>query len=125
MKLPSWRIPFSFSRGLKGPFLTLARKETPTRSVRSSGRREFDDNLENFFARYKDKHEDAILAEGIEALCADLSISTLDPVTLVIAFHCRAKTMGIFTKAEFVRGMCQLGCDEVDKLKMKLAEFQA
>lgn len=83
--------------------------------------------LEAFFQQYKapENAEDPINAQGIQDLCADLAISALDPVTLVIAYHCRAESMGIFTREEFIGGMQRLGCDEVSKLRAKLPELQA
>lgn len=78
-----------------------------------------------FFDRYRDQSEDAMLAEGIERFCADLGISTLDPVVLVIAHRLRAKRMGVFTREEFVTGMCALGCDSAEKLCARLGEMRA
>lgn len=81
--------------------------------------------LEAFFRKYKAPDAEGINSDGIQELCADLGISALDPVTLVIAFHCRADQMGIFTREEFVGGMQRLGCDDVQKLRAKLPELQA
>jgi len=81
--------------------------------------------LDTFFRKYKDKDEDAIRSEGIQDLCTDLSVSALDPVTLVISYHCRAEQMGVFTREEFIGGMQRLGCDDISKLKAKLEELRA
>lgn len=81
--------------------------------------------LDAFFRKYKAPEEDGIRSEGIQDLCADLGISALDPVTLVISYHCRAEQMGIFTREEFACGMQRLGCDDVAKLRAKLDEFRA
>eukprot|EP00927_Polykrikos_kofoidii_P013227 TRINITY_DN15756_c0_g1_i1.p1 TRINITY_DN15756_c0_g1~~TRINITY_DN15756_c0_g1_i1.p1 ORF type:complete len:306 (+),score=46.02 TRINITY_DN15756_c0_g1_i1:109-918(+) len=81
--------------------------------------------LDAFFRKYKAADEDNIGSQGIQDLCADLCISALDPVTLVISYHCRAENMGIFTREEFVGGMQRLGCDEAQKLRFKLPELQA
>mmetsp|Transcript_42565 Transcript_42565/g.117427 ORF Transcript_42565/g.117427 Transcript_42565/m.117427 type:complete len:251 (-) Transcript_42565:234-986(-) len=81
--------------------------------------------LDAFFRKYKAPAEDGINSEGIQELCADLGISPLDPVTLVIAQSCRAVQMGVFTREEFISGMQRLGCDEAVKLRAKLPELQA
>lgn len=80
--------------------------------------------LDAFFKKYKAEAEETINSEGIEALCQDLRISTLDPVTLAIAYHCRAEQMGIFTRDEFAGGMSRLGCDDIAKLRAKLPDLR-
>lgn len=81
--------------------------------------------LDSFFRRYLAGDEDAIREEGIQQLCEDLGVDTLDPVTLVLSYHCRAEQMGVFTREEFVGGMQRLGCDDVTKLRAKLDELRA
>eukprot|EP00929_Paragymnodinium_shiwhaense_P063755 TRINITY_DN3188_c0_g1_i1.p1 TRINITY_DN3188_c0_g1~~TRINITY_DN3188_c0_g1_i1.p1 ORF type:complete len:261 (-),score=72.99 TRINITY_DN3188_c0_g1_i1:337-1119(-) len=80
--------------------------------------------LEAFYRKYKAPDEDNIGSAGIQELCNDLGISALDPVTLVIAYFCKAEQMGVFTREEFTGGMQRLGCDEVMKLRSKLPELQ-
>jgi len=80
--------------------------------------------LDAFFRKYKAPAEDAIASDGIEALCTDIGISTLDPVTLVISYHCRAEQMGVFTRDEYIGGMTRLGCDEPQKLRSKVDELR-
>lgn len=80
--------------------------------------------LETFFRKYK-AADDLVQSEGIEELCADLGVSVLDPVTLVISYHCRAERMGVFTKDELLGGMQRLGCDDVHKLRGKLDELRS
>jgi len=82
--------------------------------------------LDSFFRKYKDGDADvdAISSDGIQELCNDLGISTLDPVTLVLSYHCHAQQMGIFTREEFSGGMHRLGCDDVAKLQAKLEELR-
>jgi len=80
--------------------------------------------LDVFFRKYKAPDEDCIRSEGIEELCTDLGISTLDPVTLAMSYHCRAEQMGIFTREEFCGGMQRLGCDDVSKLRAKLEDLR-
>lgn len=80
--------------------------------------------LDAFFRRYRAADDDVIRSEGIEALCADLGVSTLDPVVLAVSYHCRAECMGVFTREEFTGGMQRLGCDEPQKLRAKLEELR-
>mmetsp|Transcript_55056 Transcript_55056/g.154893 ORF Transcript_55056/g.154893 Transcript_55056/m.154893 type:complete len:259 (-) Transcript_55056:81-857(-) len=81
--------------------------------------------LDAFFRKYKAPDEDGIRSEGIQELCTDLGVSTLDPVTLVLSYHCRAEQMGVFTREEFVGGMQRLECDDIHKLRAKLEELRA
>jgi len=81
--------------------------------------------LDAFFQRYRAADEDQIRAEGIQALCEELGVSTLDPVTLVISYYCKAEQMGIFKREEFYCGMQRLGCDDIGKLRAKLEELRA
>jgi len=80
--------------------------------------------LDLFFRKYK-AEDDGIGSEGIQALCADLGISALNPVTLVIAYYCHAEHMGIFTREEFIGGMTKLGCEDPQALRAKLPELNA
>mmetsp|Transcript_24092 Transcript_24092/g.45483 ORF Transcript_24092/g.45483 Transcript_24092/m.45483 type:complete len:259 (-) Transcript_24092:83-859(-) len=80
--------------------------------------------LEAFFRKYASAEDQTIRPEGIEELCNDLGISTLDPVTLVLAWHCRAQQMGIFSREEFQTGMQRLGADELPKLQAKLPDMR-
>lgn len=81
--------------------------------------------LDAFFRKYKAPDEEGIVSQGIQELCEDLGISALDPVILVVAYHCKAEQMGVFTREEFIGGMQRLGCDEVTKLRARLPELQA
>lgn len=81
--------------------------------------------LEAFFRKYAAPGSEEIHSDGIESLCEDLGISTLDPVTLAISCHCRAEQMGIFTKAEFSVGMRRLGCEDVAGLRAQLPQLRA
>ncbi len=74
--------------------------------------------LSSFFESYKSSVErDVIDPEGIERLSLDLGIETLDPVWLYIADKCHSKTMGYFSKKEWLVGMRDMGVNGVDGLK--------
>jgi hypothetical protein len=101
------------------------------RTKRSRNSRDCDDastiakqknDLERFFKDYadKDSSEEAITLNGIARLCEDIGLDSEDPVLLQIAFHCQAKTMFVFTKEEFVRGMSKLNCYSMNALKMAI-----
>lgn len=81
--------------------------------------------LDTFFRKYKDPEQEVIAAEGIQELCTDLQISTLDPITLVMSYHCHAEQMGVFTRDEFCGGMQRMGTDDLQKLRAKLEELRA
>lgn len=81
--------------------------------------------LDALFRKYKEPEEEVVRADGIQALCNDLNVTPLDPVTLVLSYHCRAAQMGVFTREEFLGGMQRLGCDDVEKLRDKLPELRA
>jgi len=80
--------------------------------------------LDAFFRKYKAPDEDVIKSEGIQELCTDVGIDPLDPVTLVLCYHCRAEQMGVFTREEFAGGMQRLGCDDQAQLRAKIEELR-
>lgn len=80
--------------------------------------------LDAFFRKYKDAEEDAVRESGIQELCGDLGVDPLDPVTLVLSYHCCARQMGVFTREEFTGGMQRLGCDDIQKLRAKLDDLR-
>jgi len=65
-------------------------------------------------------HEDAIVAEGILQLCADLDLAPDDFRILLFAWKCDAAQMGRITKQEFIQGCRLLGTDTVRSLKSSL-----
>jgi len=82
-------------------------------------------SLKQFFERYKDVNQDAILAEGIMQLCEDLDVSPEDVVMLIISWHMNAQSMGEFSRSEFEDGLEKLGIDSLTKLKAKLPDLRA
>jgi DCN1-like protein 1/2 len=79
--------------------------------------------LDAFFRKYAT--EDSIKPDGIQELCNDLGVSVLDPVTLVLSWHCRAEQMGYFSREEFTGGMQRLGCDDISSLRAKVEDLRA
>jgi len=81
--------------------------------------------IDTLFITYADPEGDQIGEEGgMERLIKDLGVEGDDIVTLVLAWQMKAKTIGVFTKEEFVEGLTFLKCDNIDKLKKKLPEFR-
>jgi len=81
--------------------------------------------LESFFSSYKATAKNIIDQDGIASLFHDIGLDPTDPVALVIAFHCDAKEMGVFTKEEFFRGMESIGVDSVQSLGDSVAKLRA
>ena len=98
----------------------------PTASVAEVKRRkrtskaEADRELFSFYATYAERASDQVTPDGIERLSTDLGIDPLDVIWLVIACHCEAKTMGNFTREEWLRGMRSLDCVSLSDLKESL-----
>jgi len=80
--------------------------------------------LDAFFQKYAGE-DGSIGPDGIQELCNDIGVSPMDPVTLVLAWHCRADQMGVFTREEFGSGMQRLGCDAAQKLREKVSELRS
>lgn len=84
-----------------------------------------EDAIVKLFENYKDKQQDAILAEGIQQLCDDLGVEPEDIVMLVISWHLQAAAMGEFSREEFIQGMCSMECSNLDELRRHLPKLRA
>lgn len=66
-----------------------------------------ENNLVTFYENYcgntEDHHEDAISADGILHLCADLDLAADDFRILLFAWKCDAAQMGKLSKQEFLQ----------------------
>lgn len=81
--------------------------------------------LEHLFARYRDSHEsDKITANGIIRFLEDLNLSPDSRLVLIIAWKFKAVIQCEFSKEEFMCGMTDLGCDSLEKLKLKLPTLE-
>uniref|UniRef100_V9KQG1 DCN1-like protein n=1 Tax=Callorhinchus milii TaxID=7868 RepID=V9KQG1_CALMI len=74
---------------------------------------------EEFFSRYKDAHEDAILEEGMESFCNDLSVDPTEFIVLILAWKFQAATMCKFTRKEFVEGCKALNADSIEGIRAR------
>jgi len=65
----------------------------------------------------------SIEPEGVEKLCRDLRVETDDISMLVLAWMMDAKRMGYLSIDEWLRGLSQLQCDSLGKLRNKLDDL--
>ena len=80
--------------------------------------------IDNFFVAYAAPDAVQMDPSGISRLSSDLGIDPLDVVWLYIACQCDAHTMGIFSKAEWDRGMSSMGTGSVTALKDYIPEIR-
>lgn len=86
---------------------------------------EYDESkIEAMFQKYKDDEEEAILDDGMEKFCQDLSVNPTEFVVLVLAWKFNASKMCRFTRSEFVEGCKQLKVDSVRSIRQKLDELE-
>ncbi|XP_035695076.1 DCN1-like protein 3 [Branchiostoma floridae] len=76
--------------------------------------------IRKLFDKYKDEHEDCILAEGVERFCQDLGVDPAEFIVLALAWKFNAGTMCKFTREEFEGGCRAL---KVDSIKGIQASF--
>lgn len=83
-----------------------------------------DNKINALFETYRDEEgaEDAILAAGIERLCADLRFKPEDFAILVLAWRLDAAQMCRFTKTEFIQGLHTLNADSIEMVRQRLEE---
>ncbi|CAH1114298.1 unnamed protein product [Psylliodes chrysocephalus] len=81
--------------------------------------------LESLYNRYKDPNEpDKITVDGIMKFLDDLGLPPESKLVLIIAWKFKAATQCEFTRDEFINGMTELGCDNIDKLKARLPTLE-
>ena len=81
--------------------------------------------IEKYFNKYKDKDEDAILAEGMERFCIDLSVDPTEFIVLVLAWKFEASQMCRFTREEFINGCRKMKAHDSQSLKNRFPELLA
>lgn len=79
--------------------------------------------INTLFETYRDTTEDNILADGIERLCADLSLSPDEFKVLILAWKLEASQMCRFTRDEFVKGCKTMHVDTLKGIQSKLPEL--
>ncbi|KAH3831150.1 hypothetical protein DPMN_104412 [Dreissena polymorpha] len=73
-----------------------------------------------WFHEYTGPDEDTLGPDGMEKFCEDIGVEPENIVMLSLAYTLDAKSMGFFTLAEWLKGMTELQCDSVSKIRQKL-----
>ena len=83
--------------------------------------------IDKWFNTYLEEgEENEMEAEGVEKFCNDIGVDgETDTIILGIAWKMEASDMGIFTRAEFQKGMAALGCETASALKEKLPALRS
>jgi len=77
--------------------------------------------LEQLYNTFKDPAEEGKIGiEGISQFCEELQVEPASLTILAVAWKFEAKTQCVFTREEFTKGMTNLGCDDMQKLRSKL-----
>lgn len=80
--------------------------------------------IDALFASLKDPQEqNKIGVEGISRFCEELQVDPASISVLALCWKFEAKTQCVFTYDEFVKGMVELGCDDLQKLRNKLPQI--
>lgn len=74
----------------------------------------------SWFHEYTSPDEDTLGPEGMEKFCEDIGVEPENIVMLSLAYKLDAKSMGFFTLAEWLKGMTELQCDCILKVRQKL-----
>lgn len=75
------------------------------------------------FLRYRDPNDiDKITIDGVERFLQDLGFHPDSILVLIFCWKCQAKIQCEFTRAEFYRGLRELNCDSVEKLRQRLVK---
>jgi len=80
--------------------------------------------LEKYFNHYKDEHEDAILAEGMEKFCNDLGVDPTEYIVLLLAWKFEASQMCRFSHEEFVNGCQKIRVHDAKSLRSRFPEMK-
>lgn len=82
--------------------------------------------IRKLFSHYKDpRASNKITLDGIERLLNDLNLEPDSILVLIFAWKCYAQIQCEFTKDEFYRGLKELNCDSIDKLKQRLVRAES
>ncbi|KAI0241283.1 DCN1-like protein 4 [Lamellibrachia satsuma] len=73
-----------------------------------------------WFHEYTGPDEDVIGPEGMEKFCEDIGVEPENIVMLSLAWKLGANQMGFFTLAEWLKGMTDIQCDSISKIRRKL-----
>uniref|UniRef100_A0A1B6CRL4 Defective in cullin neddylation protein n=1 Tax=Clastoptera arizonana TaxID=38151 RepID=A0A1B6CRL4_9HEMI len=74
-----------------------------------------------WFGEYTSPDDPEVLGpDGMEKFCEDIGVEPENVVMLVLAWKMNARQMGFFTLQEWLRGLSELQCDTVQKVKNKV-----
>lgn len=80
--------------------------------------------LASLFEKYKDPHENKMLANGLTKFCEDIKLDPASFEILLICWKFKAAIQCEFTWKEFFEGMTDLGCDNLDSLRRQLPSVE-
>jgi len=81
--------------------------------------------IETLFESYAGKGETVMSSVGLERFFTDINVDLSDVVSLAISWQFRAKTVGTFSKEEFVGGFKRLNCCSIHELIDRIATIRA
>jgi len=81
--------------------------------------------IEQLFKKYSDAEDGTVGSNGIQRFCKDIGVDPDDIALLVFAWQLGAKTLGEFSKTEFVEGLTHIKCDTIEKLKDRMPALRA
>jgi len=108
----NWNLEISVDRFFNNPPANAYDFPVETSTVQVN-------KIEQLFAKYSDDGA-TINDTGMTKFMADIGADAEDLVSLIIAWQLSAKTLGEFTKAEFIDGFTALRCDSITAIKEKL-----
>ena len=74
---------------------------------------------------HSDSSKTEIEPSGLQVLCEAIHIDPAsDVAVLVLAWKCKTRTMGTFTKEEFIAGMQELHVDSIDSLAGRIGDIR-
>jgi len=120
LQLHDWRLEVASDDYFRHP-------ERYQRTMRPPAQPQADPRrLEQFYMRYCDPLEpDKMTVDGVSRLLDDLQLPAESRLVLALAWKLRAQTQCEFSRQEFIRGMHELGCDNIDKLRATLPALEA
>ncbi|XP_054271408.1 DCN1-like protein 4 isoform X1 [Macrosteles quadrilineatus] len=74
-----------------------------------------------WFNEYTSPNEPEVLGpEGMEKFCEDIGVEPENVVMLVLAWKMNARQMGFFTLSEWLKGLSEMQCDSIQKIKNRI-----
>jgi len=81
--------------------------------------------IETLFDSYAGKGEQVMGADGLVKFFSDINVDLSDVISLAISWQLRAKTVGEFTREEFVGGFKRLTCSSISDIKERIILLRA